>query len=126
MTPDQELAADRVRRTIANENTIAIYNTHAKPSWHKGEWGRADQLDWAQEKYNNDCEQLARAFLADHPADEDEPVTLADLESAGLHEPEFPAIERDGKLFGWVCGYVEIKTRRRLRALLEGLGVEHG
>lgn len=120
MTPEQKAAAERLRRTIANEDTVKVYETRAKPSWHKGDWGRAEQLDWAQEKYNNDCELLARAYLAEHPADDDEPPSMVELEEL-FADPLFPPVERDGKRFAFVNAYVEMQTKRQLRQLQEAL-----
>lgn len=121
MTPELKAAAERVRRTI-NEDTVRIYETRAKPSWHKGDWNRAEQLDWAQEKYNNDCEQIARAFLAEHPADEDEPVKMEELCRAARECDIQLIVIQDGTVDVW--GTVHPKTRGQLRALLKGLG--HG
>lgn len=59
--------------------------------------------------------QFAEALL------DDEPPSMAELEPL-LDDPEFPPVERDGKRFAWVQGYVEVKTRGQLRALLKGLG----
>ncbi len=60
-----------------------------------------------------DLELLARAFVAEHAYD-DRPVAKSEVEAATGYSAFMPV---------WIN---TIKTRRKLRALLEVLGVEHG
>lgn len=60
--------------------------------------------------------------LAEHPADDDEPVDLDWLEEH-LRDSDFTISQVGWKFFVPFEGRVEIKTREQLRDLLKGLGV---
>lgn len=89
-----------------------------------------------------DVMRVARACLAEHPADDDEPVTAEWLESIGFYRdgthPDDPFTCRESALYlspkyddetTWVV-FVEvyeignIKTRGDVRRLLTALGIE--
>jgi len=72
-----------------------------------------------------DSENVAEAYLAEHPADDDEPITEEMLRPhlvKALHFAFHPE-SRDWHVswHGWPLA--PIKTRRDLRLLLEALGV---
>lgn len=98
MTPEQRAAAiDLARRATSGERFCIP---------------EADAAEWIQ--------HMAEIIAAEHPADDDEPPSMAELDGL-FRDPRFPLVERDGKRFVWVQAYVRIKTRRQLRQLLEGL-----
>ena len=105
MTPDQRSAAERVRRVRNGETIYAVYNQDVD----------AHALHW------RDLGRVADAYLAEHPADDDEPPSAAELDEL-FRDPLFPPVARDGKRFAFVQAYVEIQTRGQLRALVKGLG----
>ena len=104
MTPEQRSAVERVRRVRNGEEAYAVYGQHVD----------AHALHW------RDLGQVADAYLAEHPADDDEPPSMVELEEL-FADPLFPPVERDGKRFAFVNAYVEMQTKRQLRQLQEAL-----
>lgn len=121
MTP-QELraAAERVMKTKGE----SIQSVYGKPSWVP---------------YDRDCESLADAYLAEHPSDEDELVTVEWIKRVIPEDPDHPnhgETKHAGHSISWIewdsrlCVYVNHEgiywqdmTRRRFRALAYGMGV---
>lgn len=97
MTPELKAAAERVR-------SVAVVGQHS-----------ADMRIHLADLY-----ALATAFLAEHPADDDEPVTLEELRRAARECDIQLIVIQDGTVDVW--GTVRPKTRGQLRALLKGLG----
>lgn len=109
MTPELKAAAERVRRISNGEFFDAVYGRNLSDLGQREFWMR-------------DRELLADAYLAEHPADDDEPVDLDWLEEQ-LHDSDFTVSQIGWKFFVQFEGRIEIKTRGQLRALLKGLGV---
>ena len=106
MTPEERAAIERLRRFA--------------------EMGAAEFVDphygWLQREYVLCLEHAARLALAEHPADDDEPVTWREVEEA--LSPKLAAVNvMEGVgVIAYVSNYVPMKTRRQLRQLLEVLG----
>lgn len=104
MTPEQRAAAERVRRVLAGEDGVKVY-------------GCADWLTF----FRAEKGMCLRAYLAEHPADDDEPATY---EWAREQSPHIGRTDGKPVLYlGALSGVgIEIKTRGQLRTLLKGLG----
>lgn len=104
MTPEQRAATvANVRRVLDGEDGATVYGCR----------------DW-QTFYRADKGLLLRDYLAEHPADDDAPASVNDVEEA-FGQDSICAIFDDSPVYN--VGLVKIQTRgqlRRLRAALEG------
>lgn len=117
MTQEIRAAAERLRRLEAGEHQDAVYG------------------DFANAFRRLDTQTLADAFLAEHPADDDEPDTeewlrgvgFTDCKNDGLRLSILARYPNLGMPFWEVCGTVirlaQPKTRGQLRRLCAALGI---
>jgi hypothetical protein len=83
---DVKRAAERIRRITDGEDLVSVYDPQ-KPANQVGDsWGHWDKVDAAKSGVECDCETLADAYLDEHPADEDEPITEEWLKSIGFRQ----------------------------------------
>lgn len=107
MTTGKELlvadAAVRLRRREAGESQDIVYATYDD--------GTPVPPTMRHHAEDDDCDILAQAYLAEHPADDDEPITGTWLHSIGFTRYMQPASD-DGLCIGdWRGGHFPITTK---------------
>lgn len=107
LTRKEKAAAVRVRRAVALGDKCPF------------SFGATGNVVEAAE-FLRDLGALVSAYLAEHPADDEEPVTLEELKAAAQACDVQLTVFEDGTVE--VYGTVKPEPRGQLRALLKGLG----
>lgn len=82
-----EAARERLRAINAQEqDPIDVYDLRNPPPNHRGKWGRWEMREALEHGQQDDCETLADAYLAEHPADDGELITEEWLRSVGFKQ----------------------------------------
>jgi hypothetical protein len=83
VSDELKAAIDRQRRYMGGENGYRVYFPEFVGRNHN--WTDAEESEYVRRK-RRDKEILALAYLAEHPADDDEPITADWLRSVGAKE----------------------------------------